>query len=365
MDVHTDTAPHPATDTPVSQFPRTPATPVNSSWTSDIDELLLDHVMSLGHPDVSHQVPLHHPFVAPDTDYLHKMMDIYQQVRATGQPNYLQAKIALPRSLNITEWSRLLATYHDKELLGLLTYGFPLGYEGPIPIPTYQNHMSATCYPDHVRKYIQTEVTHGTMLGAFDDIPFTWAQISPLMTRPKKGTSDSRRTIVDLSFPPLASVNYFTPSDTYCGEPRKVHLPSADDLIHLINGAGPDCYLYSTDISRAYRHLPLDPLSWPLTCIQFDSKVFCDISLPFGARWSASACQRTTDAVCYIMSQNGHTVLNYIDDFCGIAFSKEEAEQGFKLLQTTLAQLGLPEAVDKACPPSRCLTWLGVEFDCE
>ena len=60
--------------------------------------------------------------------------------------------------------------------------------------------MSAQCYPDHVRHYLQTE-THGqAMLGPFNDLPFTWAQVCPLMTRPKR-TPATLRIIVDLSYP--------------------------------------------------------------------------------------------------------------------------------------------------------------------
>ena len=301
-----------------------------------------------------------------DPKFITNMLNIYQAVRASGKANHLHARISLSRGLNIPAWRHLTEHYHDKQLVDMLEFGFPLGYVGPIPTPCYENHMSARCYPDHVQMYLDTETHNHAMMGPFTQLPFTWAQVSPLMSRPKKGTTPgARRIIVDLSHPPMASVNHFTPRDTYCGKPSRVSLPSVDDLIHLINQAGPTCYLYSTDIARAYRNLPLDPLSWPLTCIQHAGSLYCDISLPFGARWSAHACQRTTDAIRHIMTINGHTVLNYIDDICGVASSKEGAEAGFKLLQATLADLGLPEATDKACPPTRVITWLGVEFDCD
>lgn len=295
-----------------------------------------------------------------------QLMIIYTNVRETGVPNYKQARISLPRGLNIPAWRQLTHGHHDTALVDLLEYGFPLGFDGPIPTPCWENHQSATCFPTQVKNYLHTETSQGAMMGPFSDVPFTWAQVSPLMSRPKKGSiNGDRRIIVDLSYPPHASVNTFTPRDTYLGTPTKVSLPGADQLIQLIIEAGPNCHLYSCDIARAYRHIPTDPLSWPLLCIQFDGNVYCDVSLPFGARWSASACQRMTDAIKYSMAQAGFTILNYIDDLCGVATSLEEALAGFSHLQHTLATLGLQEAKHKACPPARSLIWLGIQFDIE
>ena len=58
-----------------------------------------------------------------------------------------------------------------------------------------------------------------------------------------------------------------------------------EDLCSLIHKAGRGCYMYSMDIARAYRQLPLDPGDWPLVCFNFDGTFFADISLPFGLRW--------------------------------------------------------------------------------
>ena len=49
---------------------------------------------------------------------------------------------------------------------------------------------------------------------------------------------------------------------------KKMALPMAPELISLIKMTGKGCYLYSCDISRAYRKLPLDPCDWPLVCLK-------------------------------------------------------------------------------------------------
>ncbi len=289
----------------------------------------------------------------------------YMSVRATGRPNYLQARIPLKSNLNIHMWRLLTQGHDDPTLCDMLEYGFPLGFEGTtVPTPTYKNHQSATAYPDSINEFLTTELTQGSLLGPFDHPPFNpWTQVSPLMTRPKRD-SHSRRVIVDLSFPPNASVNSFTPTETYCGQPFKLRLPSAGTLQQKISDMNCKCFLYSCDIARAYRNIPTDPLAWPLCSIKFEDKYYIDTSLSFGARWSASSCQRVTDAVKYIMARNGHTVFNYIDDICGIAPTETEARDGYRLLKKTLASLGLPEAEHKACPPAASIVWLGIQFDC-
>ena len=40
--------------------------------------------------------------------------------------------------------------------------------------------------------------------------------------------------------------------------------------------------MFSTDVSQAYRQLPLDPGDWPLVCFIFEGSFYMDLSLPFG-----------------------------------------------------------------------------------
>ena len=273
------------------------------------------------------------------------------------------ARIPLPRSLNIEAWERLTLGIEDKQLVDFLRYGFPLGYEGPPIGFTAQNHSSATNFPRDIDHYIQTELNAGAIIGPFEVPPFTpWAKCSPLMTRPKKG-SEFRRVILDLSYGDGTSVNYYTPKDSYLGIPTKLQLPSIDNIRDIIKNFNGDCYLYTTDISRAYRNIPICPSSYPLLNFSHDGKVYTDISAPFGARWSCLHCQRITDAVRFILRKRNVTVLNYLDDFCGIAPNMEEAQQGYEMLISTLAELGLPEATHKRSPPSRQAQWLGFKLD--
>jgi hypothetical protein len=255
--------------------------------------------------------------------------------------------------------------FEDKSLVDMLKFGFPASYEGPVPHPTDHNHASAIHHPEAIKAYTDKETHEGAMLGPFSDPPFhPWTQTNPLMTRPKRA-SHERRVIMDLSWPPPpgVSVNGFTPKDTYLGIPYKMHLPGAEDFMELIRKAGRGALMFSVDISRAYRHLPADPLSYSLICCKTQEGYFSDISLPFGLRWAAAACQRVTNLYRHAMAKQGVAVINYIDDCASVASHPQQASTSFAAMKATLVELGLPEAEHKAAPPSSILQWLGLRFD--
>ena len=133
------------------------------------------------------------------------------------------------------------------------------------------DHTSAMAHSTDIAHYIITEIGHRAMLGMFDHPPFTpWCQINPFLTRPKKD-STSRRVIMDLSWPlpPGSSVNGGITKDIYLGVPKKMRLPSPLDLASLIREEGRGAWLFSCDVSRAYRQFPLDPADWPLVCFHW------------------------------------------------------------------------------------------------
>ena len=136
-----------------------------------------------------------------------------------------------------------------------------------------------------------------------------------------------------------------------------MHLPSAQDFFYLICTAGKGCYLYSADMARAYRQLPLDPGDWPLVCINFEGAYYTDISLPFGLRWAAAHCQDVTSLITRELNSQVATVLSYIDDFRGVATDQTTAATHFTNLRSLLANLGLWEVVHKAFPPSHGVAW--------
>ena len=90
------------------------------------------------------------------------------------------------------------------------------------------HHSSARAYPEAVDGYLDKEIAQGAMLGPFGHILSSHLNISPLMSRPKDGSS--RHIIVDLSFGD-DSVNNISLRGVYDGFKFELTLPSLDNLI--------------------------------------------------------------------------------------------------------------------------------------
>ena len=292
-------------------------------------------------------------------------IQIYKAVRATGLPNYLSARILIPSDINHASWERLIPhEFDDSEILEFLKFGWPMSYTAPTP-PTSspKNHPSALAYTGEIDKFLQKELEKSAMLGPFQDLPFRpWTQISPLLTVPKKNSA-SRRVVIDLSFPKGGNVNDGVARNFFQGRSLTYILPSARDLADIIAASPSTCYIWKADLERAYRQLRADPLDYPLMCISHKGQVFTDICPSFGCRGSGAAQQRVSRAVTSLMSKLGHTVIAYVDDFCGISHNPEQATRSFSAFEALCADLGLRLAPEKSAPPSTTMEWLGFEFD--
>lgn len=285
-------------------------------------------------------------------------------------PNYKCARIPLPQNFIISAWRHYLSFSHSYDkLLDYMEFGWPINFTATKP-PTSadDNHHSARAFAADIDTYISKELSLNSLLGPFpaDTPPFMpWLQINALMTAPKKG-SDTRRTIVDLSWPTGSSVNDAIPRDIYDGTPCKLLLPTADHLIDMILKEGQGCYLYSRDLARSYRQLRSDPLDWPLLCFRnsSDAYTYSDISIAFGLRWGAWCCSSVTNALCDIMIKEYNAkLLVYIDDYVGLHSSLHKATADFENLASMFKTLGVQEATHKSVPPTTKIIWLGLEFD--
>ena len=176
--------------------------------------------------------------------------------------------------------------------LEFLKYGWPINYcSTQLPHSTLRNHLSALAFADHVRHYIETELSFDAIAGPFSDNPLRQPLVlcSPLQTVPKRGSS-KRRVVMDLSYPPFSSVNSGIPSTTYLDSPFKLRLPGIDRLCEFILSKGRGCYFNS---------LIANCQLTPKTIIfnfNFDNHLYFDFRCPFGLRSSAKICQRTTKA---------------------------------------------------------------------
>ena len=195
----------------------------------------------------------------------------------------------------------------------------------------------------------------------FKQLPFH-CNVSPFLTRDKPN-SNNRRVILDLSFPPGNSVNAGVPKDRYLGSYFELKYPSVDDIVHSLKQLGPTALLYKIDISRAFRHIRIDPGDLDLLGIKHGD-YFIDGTLPFGFRHGSVFFQRCTDAVRYIMKDTFQfsNLYNYIDDLIYIGLP-DDIYHSFHTLMDLLQDLGLEISTSKLVKPTTVAVCLGIEIN--
>ena len=236
------------------------------------------------------------------------VFDIHALVRATGKHNYMSARIPVRSQLNVSVWKEELSNYWDQQLLQLLEFGFPLDFNRQCPLRFEgENHTSATDYPADIDAYIQEERHFDAILGPFKESPIKGGHCSPFMTK-YKPNSDRCRVIIDLRWPLGASVNAGIDKNTYLGSDFELTFPSVDEITNALKCFGRGAFLYKVDVSRAFHHIQVDPGDYNLLGLQWNG-TYIDTCLLFGKRHGSQIFQCLSDAVCYIMRQNGHLAI--------------------------------------------------------
>ena len=134
-----------------------------------------------------------------------------------------------------------------------------------------------------------------------------------------------------------------------------------DDITARILQIGRGAHLYKVDISRAFRHVRIDPSDYDKLGLYWEG-VYFDSCLPFGFRHGSSIFQRISDAVRFIMREQGCPVINYADDVIGFG-TPTATEVAFPKLCSLLKDLGFALNDKKVVSPTTIMTCLGVEIN--
>ena len=263
---------------------------------ADLQQCLKQQNNALGFLPINNLVFAHHrPPLKPKIVITEKNYDpiaIHKFVRNTGKYNFQDARILLPSKINFDLFENLARGYWDWQLPHFIKYGFPLDF--PYSQEKYlknglENHSSATKFPHHVDTYLHTELAQGALIGPFPDPPYgNNTHISPFMARDKHD-SDTRRIIVDLSWPIENSINFFTPTNIYLDTVYKLQYPTVDNITETLRKLGEDAVLYKIDLSRAFRQLCIDPSDFNLLCLKWRGLYYSDQYCPFGHRSGSMA----------------------------------------------------------------------------
>ena len=278
------------------------------------------------------------------------------------------ARIPVHSRWDLDKLEQLLLEYDygDKDIVEWLRYGWPVGRLPSLDEPkhSHMNHKGAQEFPEQLKKYIAKEQKYSAVMGLYKKIPFErGVGISPLSTRPKKGTEE-RRVILDLSFPIGGSVNDGVPKDTYMGFSARLTFPKTDEFAARIFQLGPGCCMFKIDLSRYFRQIPMDPGDYALIGYIINGEIYFDKVLPMGLRSAPYIAQRITNAIAFIHRQMKMFLLNYVDDFVG-AEVKSRLWEAYNALSTLLQQLNVETSKEKMVPPTTRLEFLGITFDSE
>ena len=249
-----------------------------------------------------------------------------------------------------------------------MEFGFLLGYIGkiqhqnPKSFTFVRNHSGEKHFSTAVQKFLSKEKSYGAILGHFADNHFICnIALAPLNTVPKKDTVE-RRIILDLSFPKGMAINESVSKDFYLEEKVLLSYPGVDDLVNLIKIKGKGRLLFKKNM-RFYRQIGNDIGDASLVGSS-NEHIYFDKVLSMGLKSSAFIAQCVINAVKYMCQISHISIENYLDDLAG-ADTPDKTLKSFYELGKILEFCGLEEALEKSCPSSTKMIFIGVFFDTE
>lgn len=270
--------------------------------------------------------------------------------------------------INIANLSHELEKHPDVQftqyLLSGLAQGFHTGIKGlPNVSIECKNLRSALSHSEHVSILIDGEVEKGYLYGPFDRIPFSHFRINPIGVAVGK-YNNKKRLIVDLSAPHEDPEN---PSlnELIDKEEFSLHYVSIDDAIRTIKKLGVNCWLMKTDITDAFKVMPLAPELWPYHGIKWNDRYYFFNRLVFGCRSSPKIFDTLSQAICWIAKNNYHieNILHLLDDFLVIVPEEMNARETMCTFLNIFESLGVPLSPKKTEGPCHVIEYLGIFLD--
>ena len=179
------------------------------------------------------------------------------------------------------------------------------------------NAPSAFQYGEQVSDAIAEWVKEGFAHGPTDesDLPIN-AKISGIMTKLKP--NGSVRVILNLTAPGGIFVNEGIDVNEF-----PAVMSSTKKWIRVLRKAGAGCKMVKIDWAAAYKQIAVHQDDVNLQWFRWLGKVFCELSLVFGAVSSVGIFDRAAKVVLYIvMFRSGmpkELIFQHLDDCCGAA----------------------------------------------
>ena len=147
-----------------------------------------------------------------------------------------------------------------------------------------------------------------------------------------------------------------------------VQYTSFDEAIHLVQDLGRNCLLFKSDVSNAFRLLPLAVSELDQLGFKFLGQYYVEKCMPFGCSVSCKQWEIfATFLEFYVRKESGSKhLLHYLDDFLGGGKSgTTDCHYLMHTFQQCMKHLNVPLSEEKTAGPATIICFLGLEIDLE
>ena len=282
--------------------------------------------------------------------------------------NYDLKNIETP--VKVAEYKKLLIeANYDKQKTKYLVNGFKRGFslrfQGDRKVQRDAPNLPFTIGNETILwNKVMAEVEAKRFAGPFKEPPFKHYIQSPIGLVPKdKGKKT--RLIFHLSYPRdglYDSVNKSIPND-YC----TVKYPSFDKAVQLCIKAGKNCSIAKSDMSRAFRNVPLRKGDFMIMIMKAKHPKtgvwywFVDKCLPFGSSISCKIFQDFSDSIAFLVKyRTGKNLVNYLDDYFFAALYKMACDWQVRQFLDICKEINFPVSMEKTEWGTTILIFLGL-----
>ena len=215
-----------------------------------------------------------------------------------------------------------------------------------------------------IQQKIENELSLGRISGPYDSPPFENFRCFPLGAREKGDSTEEARKIRmlhNLTFPyDGSSLNENIPKEF-----TTVKYASFLDAVKVVQGQGPGCFLAKSDISDAFRLLPLHPSQYHLMGFQFKGKFYYDKCLPMGCAASCKKFEEFSDALKWILVNKFgvRNITKILDDFLFCHKIKAVCDGYLHLFLTMCDIINIPVAYHKTETARTSLVFYGIRIN--
>ena len=149
-----------------------------------------------------------------------------------------------------------------------------------------------------------------------------------------------------------------------------VTYPDFMDAVAICLEDGQYCYCAKSDMSMAFRNIPMDRKSWCFLILKAThpetgkTYYFVDKCLPFGASISCAIFQAFSDSIAYLVKyRTNKPLVNYLDDFFFAALCKALCDGQVRVFLDICDSICFPVSLEKTYWGCQLLTFLGLLID--